>query len=74
MPAGTTPGGKVFAKYSRDLTETGSCPPPAQAAGNTVVARHMVLFHNIVPNGDSIGLIYIEADLADLNDRLLGSW
>jgi hypothetical protein len=73
MPAFYDSEGKVFAKYSRDPTETGSCPPPVQAAGNTVVARHMVLFHNIVLNGDSIGLIYIEADLVDLNDRLLGS-
>jgi hypothetical protein len=37
--------GKVFAKYSRDPTETGSCLPPAQAAGSTVIARQMVLFH-----------------------------
>jgi len=63
--------GNVFAKYSRDPTEAGSCPPPGQGAGSTVVARHMVLFHSIVLNGDSIGTIYIAADLVDLNDRLL---
>jgi two-component system sensor histidine kinase/response regulator len=63
--------GKVFAKYSRDPTEAGSCPPPSQGAGSAIVARHIVLFHRIVLNGDSIGGIYIEADLVDLNDRLL---
>src|ERR1700674_3167424 len=26
--------GKVFAKYSRDPTEVGSCPPPAQTEGS----------------------------------------
>ena len=63
--------GKVFAKYSRDSTEAKSCPPPTPGAGSMIMARHMVLFHDIVLNGDSIGAIYIEADLADLNDRLI---
>ncbi len=63
--------GKVFAKYSRDPTELGSCPPPAQGEGSTLVTRHMVLFQNIVLNGDSIGTIYIEADLGDLHERFL---
>jgi PAS domain S-box-containing protein len=63
--------GKVFAKYSQDPTEPGFCPPPSQREGSTVVARRMVLFQNIVLNGDSIGTIYIEADLADVNDRLI---
>jgi PAS domain S-box-containing protein len=63
--------GKVFAKYSRDATPAGFSPPPVQGNGTTVIARHMVLFQNIVLKGDSIGTIYIEADLGDLNERLL---
>jgi two-component system sensor histidine kinase/response regulator len=63
--------GKVFAKYSRDPTGAGSCPPASQRAGSAMVARHIVLFHSIVLNGDSIGAIYIEADLVDLHDRML---
>ncbi len=63
--------GKVFAEYRRDPTEAGFCPPPAQEEGSAVVARHMVLFQNIVLHGNRIGAIYIEADLVDLNDRLL---
>jgi PAS domain S-box-containing protein len=63
--------GKVFAKYSRDATPVEFSPPPAQGEGSTVVAGHMVLFQNIVLNGKSIGTIYIEADLKDLNERLL---
>ncbi|HXN24639.1 MAG TPA: response regulator [Candidatus Dormibacteraeota bacterium] len=62
--------GKIVTKYSRDPTEVDPCPP-VQGQGSTVAARHMVLFQNIVLNGDSIGMIYIEADLVDLNDRLL---
>jgi two-component system sensor histidine kinase/response regulator len=62
--------GKVFAKYSRDRT-LGFSPPPAQGPGSAIVARHMVLFQDIVLNGDSIGTIYLEADLRDLNDRMI---
>ncbi len=63
--------GKVFAIYSRDLTQVDFSPPPAQGDGSKVVAQNMVLFQSIVLNGDSIGTIYIEADLRDLHDRLL---
>src|ERR1035437_10843958 len=64
--------GTVFAKYSRSPTHVdfSSSPPKAQEDGITIVARHMVLFQDIVLHGDSIGTIYIEADLGDLNDRL----
>jgi two-component system sensor histidine kinase/response regulator len=62
--------GKVFGKYTRDSTQVGSCPP-AQREGSRVVAQHLVLFQDIALNGDSIGTIYIEADLRDLHDRLL---
>src|SRR6267378_966197 len=64
--------GTVFAKYSRGLTHADFPPPPtAKVDGTTIVARHMVLFQDIVLQGDSIGTIYLEADLGDLNDRLL---
>jgi len=63
--------GKVFAKYRRDATPVEFSPPPAQGEGSTVVAGHMALFQNIVLNGKPIGTIYIEADLKDLNERLL---
>jgi PAS domain S-box-containing protein len=62
--------GKVFAKYSRDPTQAGFSPPPVQGDGTAVAAQHMVLFENIVLHGDSIGTIYLEADLSDLHDRL----
>jgi PAS domain S-box-containing protein len=62
--------GKVFAIYSRDPAQAGFSPPPTQTDGSAVTAENMVLFQNIVLNGDSIGRIYIEADLRDLHDRL----
>jgi uncharacterized membrane protein affecting hemolysin expression len=63
--------GKVFATYSREPAQPGFSPPPVQRDGTTVVAKHLVLFQSIVLHGDSIGAIYLEADLRDLHDRLL---
>jgi PAS domain S-box-containing protein len=64
--------GTVFATYSRDPAQGVFSPPPVQEEGNQVVAKKkMVLSQNIVLNGDPIGRIYIEADLRDLDDRLL---
>src|SRR6202171_4980925 len=63
--------GTVFAKYSKDLTHVDfPAPPTAKEDGTTIVARHMVLFQDIALNGASIGTIYLEADLGDVNDRL----
>src|ERR1700730_1080913 len=64
--------GTVFARYSRSSTHVDFPPPPtAQKDRTTIVARHMLLFQDIVLRGDSIGTIYIDADLDDMNDRLL---
>ena len=62
--------GKVFAKYSRDPGQAEFSPPPTQRDGREFVAQNMVLFRKIILNGDSIGTIYLEADLADLTARL----
>ena len=63
--------GKVFAKYSRDPARAAFSPPPVPGHGRAIVARHMILFQDIILNGDSIGTIYIEADLQDLDDRMI---
>jgi PAS domain S-box-containing protein len=64
--------GTVFAKYSRNPTHIDfPTLPTGQKDGTTIVARHMILFQDIVLHGDSIGTIYIESDLGDVNDRLL---
>jgi len=63
--------GKVFATYSRDPTPTVYSPSPARQMRGEIVGKNMLVFQNIVLSGDSIGGIYIEADLRDLDDRLL---
>src|SRR6202790_4449893 len=61
--------GRVFAKYSRDATRSDFSPPPAQTHAAAIVGRNMILFQPIILNGESIGTMFIEADLIDLSER-----
>jgi two-component system sensor histidine kinase/response regulator len=61
--------GRVFAKYTRAGSSGAFSPPPMQKVGSAMVARHMTIFQPITLNGESIGTIFIEADLEDLRDR-----
>src|SRR5579863_8916901 len=61
--------GKLFADYDRtDANQSLSTDASAYTDGISIVNRHMILFQNVVLNGESIGGIYIESDLNDLND------
>jgi PAS domain S-box-containing protein len=62
--------GKVFASYSRDGATGNFSPPPAQAESTAIVNDHINLFQSITLNHDSIGTIFLEADLKDLHARL----
>jgi PAS domain S-box-containing protein len=62
--------GRVFARYSRDPAHSNFSPPPVQSQATAIVEHNLVLFQPITLNGKSIGTIFIEADLADLNARL----
>src|SRR6202158_272566 len=62
--------GKVFASYSRDAAHNDFSPPPVQVQSTAIVGENMVLFQPITLNGKSIGTIFIEADLLDLDARL----
>ena len=65
-----TKNGKVFASYSRDGGQSDFWPLPAQIQSTAIVNDHMVLFQPITLNGNSIGTIFMEADLSDLSERL----
>src|SRR5580704_9484332 len=62
--------GRVFATYNRDAAQSDFSPPPVQNQASTTVRNKMVLFQPIILNGESIGTIFIEADLRDLNERM----
>jgi two-component system, sensor histidine kinase and response regulator len=63
--------GKIMATYSRDHATMAFSPPRVQETGNRIVGKNMWVFQNILLNGDSLGTIFIEADLTDLHDRTL---
>ena len=62
--------GQVFASYSRSAADGKFSPPPAHDERTAMVAGNMDLFQPIVLNGESIGTIFLEADLVDLRQRL----
>lgn len=62
--------GAVFARYSRGAPGI-SCPASDRVqAGNEVVARHMVLFQEIDLNGQSLGTMFVESDLNDVDRQV----
>jgi len=61
--------GRVLAIYTRGGSSGTFSPPPVQTNGSVTVARHMTLFQPITLNAESIGTIFIEADLEDLHER-----
>jgi two-component system sensor histidine kinase/response regulator len=61
--------GRVFATYSRDTTPSDFSPPAARARPPGIVGGNMILVQPIILNGESIGAIFIEADLTDLSER-----
>src|ERR1700722_1134170 len=62
--------GKVLATYGRDAAHIDFSPPAAQIQATTIVGHNMVLFQPVTLHDESIGTIFIEADLKDLNGRL----
>jgi PAS domain S-box-containing protein len=62
--------GKVFATYSRYATHRDFSALPVRLPATAIVGRNMRLFQPVMMNGESIGTIFIEADLTDLHERL----
>src|SRR6202167_982371 len=62
--------GRVLATYSRDAAHSDFSPPPGQPKKTAIISHNMILFQPVTMNGESIGTIFIEADLRDLNERL----
>jgi PAS domain S-box-containing protein len=61
--------GKLFAKYNRDEALGDFSPPPVQIRATGIVGQSMVLFQPITLNRETIGTIFLEADLTDLSSR-----
>jgi two-component system, sensor histidine kinase and response regulator len=64
--------GKPFATYSREPGRIGVASASTQNQAASIVGRNMIVFQPIVLNGESIGTIFIEEDLADIRQRTSG--
>ncbi len=64
--------GKLFAEYSRNAGSTSSFPLVAPPDDEVSILNHrMTLFQHVILSGESLGSIYIESDMNDLNDRMI---
>jgi len=62
--------GQAFAKYARAGSDPDFSPPAArQEDETTVISGQMILFRRIWLDSESIGTIYLKADLAELHAR-----
>jgi len=61
--------GAVFASYNREPGRENFIPPHIEENGSRVAGGHMIVFQNVLLNGEPAGNIYLEADLRDLRDR-----
>lgn len=66
-----TPSGKVFAKYLRDDVSPDFSAPAPQDDHYHFTIDHLVLFQQVVRDGNPIGTIYLQSDLHEMYSRLL---
>jgi len=65
-----TQDGSPLAKYRRDGNEVDFVPPQPEQQGRRFEEKRLVQFRRIVFKGETLGTIYIEADLQRLDARL----
>ncbi len=62
--------GRVFATYLRGNPAGIFSPPPVRAEGSRLEAGRLVLFRKIRLEGEEVGTVYLQYDLADVYERL----
>jgi two-component system, sensor histidine kinase and response regulator len=63
--------GSVFAKYSRHISNPNFIPPKPHPDTTSFESGHLILFRQIRLDGEPIGTIYLESDLAELYARVI---
>jgi len=65
-----TRDGQLFATYFRDKSAQAFLALPAEEDGSRFEKNHLVLFRKIMLEGEKIGTVYLQYDLAELRQRL----
>ena len=62
--------GRVFATYLRGNPAGTFSSPPVRAEGSRLEAGRLILFRKIRLEGEEVGTVYLQCDLADVYERL----
>ncbi len=60
--------GALFATYSREGSATFTFPAAFDSVSHAFVDNHLLLFQPVTRNGEDIGLVFLRADLSQLDD------
>ncbi len=63
--------GAALAQYRRD-DQTNLPPAEPEAQGSRFEDGRLILFHDVLLEGDRVGAVYVERDLRDMAERLTG--
>jgi signal transduction histidine kinase/CheY-like chemotaxis protein len=66
-----TSGGVPFAQYRRFDQPDNSLPPAPQAVGGHFESGRLMMFRQIIMDGEVVGIVYLESDLEELHARLM---
>jgi len=67
-----TQDGRIFARYLRNASPAGICPPAPKTENSYFTGDHLVEFRKISLDGEIVGTLYLESDLGRLHARFLG--
>jgi len=70
VAAGLYKEGRLFAQYPDHPAASALFPSSPEPTGARFEPNHLVLFHEIRLQGESIGTVYLRSDLRETNDRL----
>jgi HAMP domain-containing protein len=61
--------GKLFAQYRNGLTPLGLIPEAAEPVGSRFEDDHLILFHPVRLDGDTVGTLFLKSDLKEKHAR-----
>jgi uncharacterized membrane protein affecting hemolysin expression len=66
-----TRDGGLLAAYRRDSSDTSAIPRRPEAIGTRFAGTRLIVFHPIVPHGQTLGTLYVGADMRQWRARMI---